>query len=421
MFLVGASGSGKSTFLRLALREERPTRGRIYVAGRDLSRMSGWKVPSLRRSIGMVFQDFRLLPNKTVYENVAFALEVIGRPRHVIKTTVPEVLEMVGLDGKEKRRPHELSGGEQQRVAIARAFVNRPPILLADEPTGNLDPTTSLGIMRLLERINRTGTTVVMATHDDEIVNEMRKRVVELSAGMVIRDEAAGVYGERERILPDVAASPVLDAPGQGERPAPRVAVTPEAGDLEAEAAAEAAAQAAAARAAAASTAESRPRRVRRAERRAAATARAAGSHGQAGADDAARDTEAEPVATLAGSDTPDGAPLAPVAADVGAGAGAVRPGVADANPADATGADVTPAGTVPADTVPADTVPADDVPGAVPPADVAAPSPAPFTYSVPAPYESARRVEPPRPPSEADDVVQQVLRERAVRTTREG
>ncbi|ACZ30066.1 cell division ATP-binding protein FtsE [Xylanimonas cellulosilytica DSM 15894] len=302
VFLVGASGSGKSTFLRLALREERPTRGRIYVAGRDLSRLSGWKVPSLRRSIGMVFQDFRLLPNKSVYENVAFALEVIGRPRHVIKTTVPEVLEMVGLDGKEKRRPHELSGGEQQRVAIARAFVNRPPILLADEPTGNLDPTTSLGIMRLLERINRTGTTVVMATHDDEIVNEMRKRVVELSGGHTIRDDVAGVYGERERILPDVAASPVLDAPGAGERQAHRT--LPDVGDLEAEAKAEAAAA-------------------------------------------------AEP-----------------------------------------------------------------------PPSTVTPPSSAvPVAYAVPAPYAATRPVDPSaqRPPSDADDVVRQVLRERAVRTGREG
>jgi cell division transport system ATP-binding protein len=239
VFLVGASGSGKSTFLRLVLREERPTRGRIYVAGRDLSRISSWKVPSLRRSIGVVFQDFRLLPNKTVYENVAFALQVIGRPRHIIKTTVPEVLEMVGLDGKEKRRPHELSGGEQQRVAIARAFVNRPQILLADEPTGNLDPTTSLGIMRLLDRINRTGTTVVMATHDDEIVNEMRKRVVELATGVVVRDEAIGAYGERESILPQVGSTPVLDAPGRNQ---PQIRVSPEPADIEAERAAEAAA-----------------------------------------------------------------------------------------------------------------------------------------------------------------------------------
>ena len=195
VFLVGASGSGKSTFLRLVLREERPTAGRIFVAGRDLSTLSTWKVPHLRRQIGTVFQDFRLLPSKTVFENVAFALQVIGKPRHHILTTVPETLELVGLGGKEKRRPHELSGGEQQRVAIARAFVNRPAILLADEPTGNLDPTTSVGIMRLLDRINRTGTTVVMATHDDEIVDQMRKRVIELDAGQLVRDQSRGVYG----------------------------------------------------------------------------------------------------------------------------------------------------------------------------------------------------------------------------------
>jgi cell division transport system ATP-binding protein len=242
VFLVGASGSGKSTFLRLVLREERPTGGRVYVAGRDLTRLSSWRVPGLRRGIGMVFQDFRLLPNKTVYENVAFALQVIGRPRHVIRSTVPEVLEWVGLDGKERRRPHELSGGEQQRVAIARAFVNRPPILLADEPTGNLDPTTSLGIMRLLDRINRTGTTVVMATHDDEIVNEMRRRVVELSTGHVVRDEAEAAYGRREEILPAVGPAPGLDAPGRGV-PTPRITVQPEPGDVAAERAAEEAAE----------------------------------------------------------------------------------------------------------------------------------------------------------------------------------
>lgn len=195
VFLVGASGSGKSTCLRLILREERPTSGSILVAGKDLATLSNWKVPALRRQIGAVFQDFRLLPNKSVFENVAFALQVIGKPKHHIMTTVPDVLEMVGLGGKEKRRPHELSGGEQQRVAIARAFVNRPPMLLCDEPTGNLDPTTSLGIMRLLDRINRTGTTVVMATHDDEIVDQMRKRVIELSTGELIRDQHRGVYG----------------------------------------------------------------------------------------------------------------------------------------------------------------------------------------------------------------------------------
>jgi cell division transport system ATP-binding protein len=195
VFLVGSSGSGKSTFLRLVLREERATAGRVFVAGRDLATMSSWKVPRLRRQIGTVFQDFRLLPTKTVFDNVAFALQVIGKPRHHVLTTVPDTLELVGLGGKEKRLPHELSGGEQQRVAIARAFVNRPAILLADEPTGNLDPTTSVGIMRLLDRINRTGTTVVMATHDDEIVDQMRKRVIELDSGQIVRDQSRGVYG----------------------------------------------------------------------------------------------------------------------------------------------------------------------------------------------------------------------------------
>jgi len=195
VFLVGASGSGKSTFLRLVLREERPTSGSVFVAGRELAHVSTWKVPRLRRQIGCVFQDFRLLHNKTVFDNVAIAMQVIGRPRHQVMTVVPETLEMVGLAGKEKRMPHELSGGEQQRVAIARAFVNRPAIVLADEPTGNLDPTTSVGIMRLLDRINRTGTTVVMATHDDEIVDQMRKRVVELVDGQMVRDQDRGVYG----------------------------------------------------------------------------------------------------------------------------------------------------------------------------------------------------------------------------------
>jgi len=195
VFLVGASGSGKSTFLRLVLREERPTSGKVIALGRDLSQVSSWKVPHLRRQIGVVFQDFRLLPNKPVFDNVAIALQVIGKPRHHILTTVPEVLELVGLEGKEKRLPHELSGGEQQRVAIARAFVNRPSILLADEPTGNLDPKTSVGIMRLLDRINRTGTTIVMASHDDEIVDQMRKRVIELVDGVVVRDQDRGVYG----------------------------------------------------------------------------------------------------------------------------------------------------------------------------------------------------------------------------------
>ncbi len=194
VYLVGKSGSGKSTFLRLLNKEERPTRGRIFVAGKDIGELSSWKVPLLRRNIGCVFQDFKLLPNKTVSENVAFALEVIGRPRQVIKAQVPAILDLVGLGNKAENFPDELSGGEQQRVSIARAFVNRPLILLADEPTGNLDPATSVGIMRLLDRINKTGTTVVMATHDRNIVDTMRRRVIELDHGEVIRDQARGVY-----------------------------------------------------------------------------------------------------------------------------------------------------------------------------------------------------------------------------------
>ncbi|MCX6418203.1 MAG: cell division ATP-binding protein FtsE [Actinobacteria bacterium] len=195
VFLVGTSGSGKSTFLKLVLREEKTSDGRIHVLGKDLSRLSQWKIPVLRRQVGTVFQDFRLLPNKTVAENVAFALEVIGRPENQIAKVVPEVLELVGLAGKEDRRPDELSGGEQQRVAIARAFVNKPMLLIADEPTGNLDPNTSVGIMKLLDRINRTGTTVIMATHDAAIVDQMRKRVIELDGGHLVRDQSRGVYG----------------------------------------------------------------------------------------------------------------------------------------------------------------------------------------------------------------------------------
>ena len=195
VFLVGHSGSGKSTFIKLITRELKPTDGHIYIAGEDLSTMRNWRVPYLRRNIGCVFQDFKLLPNKTVFENVAFALEVIGKSRHVIKTQVPEVLRLVGLQDKLNKRPDQLSGGEQQRVSIARAIVNRPPLLVCDEPTGNLDPQTSRGIMDLLERINRTGTTVLVATHDREMVDNMRRRVIALDSGQLTRDQDRGVYG----------------------------------------------------------------------------------------------------------------------------------------------------------------------------------------------------------------------------------
>ncbi len=194
VFLVGPSGSGKSTLLRLMNRQEKPEKGSVWVAGRDINEMPDSKVPLLRRNIGNIFQDYKLLPNKTVFENIAFALEVIGRPKHVIRQQVPQVIDLVGLAGKQERFPHQLSGGEQQRVSIARAFVNRPLILLADEPTGNLDPATGEGIMRLLDRINKTGTTVVMATHDQRIVNMMRKRVIQLDRGIIVRDQARGVY-----------------------------------------------------------------------------------------------------------------------------------------------------------------------------------------------------------------------------------
>lgn len=194
VFLVGASGSGKTTLLSLLLREEEATKGEIHVAGNDLRRLVNRQVPQYRRTLGFIFQDYKLLNNKTVYQNVAFALEVIGTSRSTIKSLVPRVLETVGLTGKENNYPHELSGGEAQRVAIARAYVNHPQILLADEPTGNLDPTTSLGIMEVLDAINRTGTTIVMATHNEEIVNSMRKRVVELHAGHIVRDEREGSY-----------------------------------------------------------------------------------------------------------------------------------------------------------------------------------------------------------------------------------
>ncbi|WP_367116864.1 cell division ATP-binding protein FtsE [uncultured Ellagibacter sp.] len=195
IFLVGHSGSGKTTFIRMLIHEVTPTSGHIYIANEDLTTMRNWRVPYLRRNIGCVFQDFKLLPNKTVFENVAFALEVIGKSRHVIKTQVPEVLRLVGLQDKLNKRPDQLSGGEQQRVSIARAIVNRPPLLICDEPTGNLDPQTSRGIMDLLERINRTGTTVLVATHDREMVDNMRRRVIALDRGRLTRDQDRGVYG----------------------------------------------------------------------------------------------------------------------------------------------------------------------------------------------------------------------------------
>jgi cell division transport system ATP-binding protein len=216
VFLVGASGSGKTTFLKLLLREEVPDAGSIWVAGRDIGLLSHWRVPYLRRNLGCVFQDFRLLPNKTVAENVAFALEVIGRPRSVIKVQVGQVLDLVGLGQKANRRPDELSGGEQQRVAIARAFVNRPLVLLADEPTGNLDPATSQGIMKLLDRINRTGTTVLMATHDVGIVDSMRRRVIELDHGHLVRDQARGIYGYGADLPTSTRGVPVVAMGGGG-------------------------------------------------------------------------------------------------------------------------------------------------------------------------------------------------------------
>ena len=194
VFLVGPSGSGKSTLLRLMNRQERPERGNVWVAGRNINEMANSQIPHLRRTMGNVFQDYKLLPNKTVFENVAFALEVIGKPRHIIAQQVPQVLVLVGLGDKQDRLPHQLSGGEQQRVSIARAFVTRPLILLADEPTGNLDPSTGEGIMVLLEAINGTGTTVVMATHDHRVVNAMRKRVIQLDRGVIVRDQERGVY-----------------------------------------------------------------------------------------------------------------------------------------------------------------------------------------------------------------------------------
>ena len=196
MFLVGASGSGKSTLIKLVLKELVPETGRILVAGRNLGTLRHSKVPLLRRNIGCVFQDFKLLPNKTIFDNVGYALEVVGEPRRSIRRKVPEILSLVGLADKTNSYPHEISGGEQQRVSVARAFVNHPPLLLADEPTGNIDPETAVGIMQLLVRINRTGTTVVVATHDRDMVNRMRRRVLQLDQGRLVRDERRGGYDQ---------------------------------------------------------------------------------------------------------------------------------------------------------------------------------------------------------------------------------
>ena len=217
VFLVGASGSGKSSFLRLVLKEDRPTKGKIHVLGQELGALSSGKVPYFRRSLGVVFQDFRLLPNKTVFDNVAFTLQVIGKSKGYIQEAVPDVLKMVGLAGKQGRYPHELSGGEQQRVAIARAVVNKPAILLADEPTGNLDPATSAGIMTLLATINANGTTVLMATHDAGIVDQMKRRVIELVSGQIVRDERQGGY--------QTQANPIQA--NQVPSPKPRTVATP--------------------------------------------------------------------------------------------------------------------------------------------------------------------------------------------------
>jgi cell division transport system ATP-binding protein len=197
VFIVGQTGSGKSTIMRLLLKEHEPTGGRIVVAGRDLSEIEDKKVPYYRRNLGVVFQDFKLLPNRTVYDNVAYALQVTGRSRKEIRSKVPDILRLTGLATKLHNYPDQLSGGEQQRVSVARAFVNHPPLLLADEPTGNLDPETSIGIMQLLYRINRTGTTVLVATHDSHMVDRMRRRVIELEKGRIVRDEADAMYGRR--------------------------------------------------------------------------------------------------------------------------------------------------------------------------------------------------------------------------------
>ncbi|RWZ61082.1 cell division ATP-binding protein FtsE [Labedella populi] len=217
VFLVGASGSGKSSCLRLVLKEEKPSAGTVHVLGHNVSSISNRKIPYFRRNLGVVFQDFRLLPNKTVFQNVAFTLQVIGKSRGFVQEAVPDVLKMVGLENKSQRMPHELSGGEQQRVAIARAIVNKPQVLLADEPTGNLDPATSAGIMQLLERINANGTTVVMATHEAAIVDKMQRRVIELVEGAIVRDETHGGYGNTA-VIPELGPRKERGADAQRAR-----------------------------------------------------------------------------------------------------------------------------------------------------------------------------------------------------------
>src|SRR6187455_322392 len=216
VFLVGPTGCGKSTCMRLLMKELEPSRGEVSIAGRRLSEVPRSRVPYLRRNLGVVFQDYKLLPNRTVYDNVAYSLQVIGESRKEIRRKVPDILRLVGLSTKLHNYPDELSGGEQQRVSIARAFVNHPPLLLADEPTGNLDPETSIGIMQLLYRINRTGTTVFVATHDSTLVDRMRRRVIELSRGRIIRDEVSGLYAPRDMSTAEFGA--LLREPA----PAPR-------------------------------------------------------------------------------------------------------------------------------------------------------------------------------------------------------
>ena len=228
-FLVGESGSGKSTFLSLVLREKRSSAGAVYVAGQNLNRIPSWRVPKLRRDIGFVFQDFRLLRERTVFDNVAFAMEVIGASRNQIRERVPEALKLVGLQDKARRKPTELSGGEQQRVGIARAIVNKPSILLADEPTGNLDRKNSLDVMNVLDRINQNGTTVLMATHAHELVSDYKRRVIELRKGEVIRDESGGSYmpmttvikqdGSREVHFGNAEGPAADDTPATAEEP----------------------------------------------------------------------------------------------------------------------------------------------------------------------------------------------------------